>query len=107
LIEKILHIDEAEPQAVYGTNNRYLNLLKNHFPKLKIVARGHDIKINGESEEIARFEEKMALILEHIHRYNTITENQLERIMGIRMPPVTAPFAIRMTCWYTAPTDAW
>jgi phosphate starvation-inducible PhoH-like protein len=82
LIEKILHIDEAEPQAVYGTNNRYLNLLKNHFPKLKIVARGHDIKINGESEEIARFEEKMALILEHIHRYNTITENQLERIIG-------------------------
>jgi phosphate starvation-inducible PhoH-like protein len=82
LIEKILHIDEAEPQAVYGTNNRYLNLLKNHFPKLKIVARGHDIKINGESEEIERFEEKMALILEHIHRYNTITENQLERIIG-------------------------
>ncbi len=82
MIEKILHIDEAEPQAVYGTNNRYLNLLKNHFPKLKIVARGHDIKINGEQDEIARFEEKMQLILEHIHRYNSITENQLERIMG-------------------------
>ncbi len=82
MIEKILHIEEADPQQVYGTNNRYINLLKNHFPKLKIVARGHAIKVNGESDEIARFEEKMQLILEHIHRYNTITENQLERIIG-------------------------
>lgn len=82
MIEKVLHITDADPQMVYGTNNRYINVLKNHFPKLKLVARGHNLKINGEAEEIARFEEKMELIIEHINKYNTITENQLERIIG-------------------------
>ena len=82
LIEKILNIETADPQAVYGTNNRYINLLKNAFPKLKLVARGHSIKVNGEEDEIARFEQVMQLVLEHIHKYNTVTESQLERIIG-------------------------
>lgn len=82
MIEKILQIEEAEPQAVYGTNNKYIALLKNHFPKLKITARGHQLKVNGEEQAIAQFEEKWNLILEHIHRYNAISENQLERIIG-------------------------
>lgn len=82
MIEKTLHISETDPQVVYGTNNRYINLLKSSFPKLKLVARGHSIKVNGEQEEIARFEQTMQLIIEHIHRYNTITDNQLERIIG-------------------------
>lgn len=82
MIEKILQIEEADPQAVYGTNNRYITLLKNYFPKLKITARGHQLKVNGEQESITQFEEKWNLILEHINRYNSITENQLERIMG-------------------------
>jgi phosphate starvation-inducible PhoH-like protein len=82
LIEKILNIEAADPQAVYGTNNRYINLLKNTFPKLKLVARGHSIKVNGEEDEIARFEQVMQLVLEHIHKYNTVTESQLERIIG-------------------------
>jgi phosphate starvation-inducible PhoH-like protein len=84
LIEKVLHIEDADPQVVYGTNNRYINLIKSHFPKLKIVARGHNVKVHGDADEIAKFEEKMQLILEHIHKYNTITENQLERIIGSR-----------------------
>lgn len=58
-------------------------MLVKHFPKLKITARGHQLKLNGEPDSIALFEEKWQLILEHIHKYNTITENQLERIIGV------------------------
>jgi len=83
LTEKILQINEADPQSVYGTNNRYIDMLVKHFPKIKITARGHQLKLNGEAESIVVFEEKWQLIIEHIHRYNTITENQLERIIGV------------------------
>lgn len=82
MIEKTLRIEDADPQAVYGTNNKFIQLLKNHFPKLKLTARGHELKVNGDADIIADFEGKWALILEHIHKYNTITENQLERIIG-------------------------
>jgi len=82
LIEKTLLIEDADPQAVYGTNNRFVQQLKNHFPKIKITARGHELKVNGDDAEIERFESIWGLVLEHIHKYNTITENQLERIIG-------------------------
>ncbi len=82
MTEKILQIEDADPNAVYGTNNKYIAILNSHFSKLKITARGHQIKVNGEAEQIEDFEKKLALIIEHIAKYNAITENQMERILG-------------------------
>lgn len=82
MIEKTLQIQEADPQTVYGTNNRYIDMLKRHFPNIKITARGHQLKLNGAAEDVAAFEEKWQLVIEHVHKFKTITENQLERIMG-------------------------
>lgn len=81
MIEKTLIIEDANPQDVYGANNRYLNQLKSYFPKLKITARGEKIKINGDEQIIALFEEKLDLILRHVRKFNTISESQLERLV--------------------------
>jgi phosphate starvation-inducible PhoH-like protein len=80
-IEKTIEVVDADPQAVYGANNKYIKTLKNHFSALKITARGNKIKVNGNSEQIQDFEEKLGLILELVSQNNHITENQLERIM--------------------------
>ena len=37
-----------------GVNNTKLKAIKNYFPKLKIVARGNVLTINGEASEIGR-----------------------------------------------------
>ena len=81
LIEKTLEVTGADPQDVYGTNNKYLNTLKSFYPKLKITARGNKIKLNGQTETIEDFERKLELILEFVRKNNHITENQLERIV--------------------------
>jgi len=39
------------------------------------------VKAIGEEEEIDAFEEKMALFMEHLHRYNRLTESNIERLM--------------------------
>ena len=39
------------------------------------------IKVIGEEEEIDLFEQKMDLFLEHFHRYNRLTESNIERLM--------------------------
>lgn len=80
-IEKTIEVLNADPQAVFGTNNTYLNTLKSHFSGLKITARGNKIKVNGNSEQIQDFEEKINLILELVEQNNHITDYQLERIM--------------------------
>ena len=81
MTEKTIHLTEADPQDFYGAGNKYLSLLKGFFPKLKIMARGHQIKVNGDEHTIEVFEEKIQLIQDHLNRYNSITENQIERIV--------------------------
>ncbi len=81
MTEKTVLLEDADPQEFYGANNRYFNLLKSFYPKLKITARGNTIKVNGDEAIIEQFEEKLNLILLHLQRYNSITENQIERIV--------------------------
>jgi phosphate starvation-inducible protein PhoH and related proteins len=83
LIHKSIQLTNAAPRDVYGVNNRYLNIMQSHFPKLKITARGDEITIHGEKEHIEAFEDKIDLITRHIAKYNSISENQLERILKI------------------------
>ena len=85
MIEHKITIESADPRDIYGTNNKYLNLIKSYFPDLKITARGHQLKINGEEDRISLFEEKLEEIITHLNRYNSLSINQLERIMKDEM----------------------
>lgn len=83
MIKKSIQLKKAAPRDVYGVNNRYLNIMQAYFSKLKITARGYDIIIHGEKEQIEDFEDKIDLVSRHIAKYNSITESQLERILNI------------------------
>ncbi len=83
--EKTLHVESVDPREIYGTNNKYLNLIKNYFPELKITARGGTIKVNGEESQIIRFEDKVSEIVEYLNRYNSLSLNQVDRILKDEM----------------------
>ncbi len=85
MTERIIVIEKADPRDIYGTNNKFLTLIKSSFPELKITARGHNLKVNGSSELIEKFEDKIKEITEHLHRYNSLSINQLERILTNEM----------------------
>lgn len=89
MIEKTILIENADPRDIYGSNNKYLNLIKSHFKGLKITARGHSLQINGTEDDISRFEEKISEITNHLHRFNSLTDNQLERILKDEMEKVS------------------
>lgn len=80
--EKVIHIEDIAPVEIYGVNDNKLDKIKQHFPKLKIVARGHNIKVAGEEEEIQHFEMKLNLMIDHYHKYGNLTENNVERLLG-------------------------
>jgi phosphate starvation-inducible PhoH-like protein len=82
LSEKTIHIDDFEPVELYGVNDLKLNIIKKHFPKLRIVARGYDLKLMGDSPEIKRFEKKFKLLSDHYHKAGMLTERALERLLG-------------------------
>jgi phosphate starvation-inducible protein PhoH and related proteins len=81
-LEDSYSIKEVEPILLFGANNQRIKEIINLFPKLKIVVRGDELKINGNEEEVNKFRNKLDLFVAHILRYGALTENQLERLMG-------------------------
>jgi phosphate starvation-inducible PhoH-like protein len=58
LNEKNLTLEAVDPAQFWGTNNEHYELIKLAFPKLKVVARGTDLKVLGDEKELNLFEEK-------------------------------------------------
>lgn len=79
--EKVIEIVGIDPVTIFGVNDQKLKLIKKHFPKLKIVSRGNSVKVLGEPEVIEYFEKKWELLMRHINRYNTLSENNIENLM--------------------------
>ena len=84
--ERIIPIEHVDPVDVLGVNNTKFQFITRHFPKLKVVARGNLIKAIGEPEEIDYFEQKMNLFMQHLDKYNRLTESNIERLMTEEAP---------------------
>lgn len=81
MTEKILHIQDIHPLEMFGANNTKLNIIKNAFPKLKIVARGNELKIMGDENYLLDFENKFKKIVLHIDKYNQISDDEITNIL--------------------------
>ena len=62
-------------------NNANLKHIKSFFPKLKVVARGNIITIMGDEEVMDEFERKFELVVQHFHKFNAVTENNIDNLM--------------------------
>ncbi|ASB50712.1 PhoH family protein [Alkalitalea saponilacus] len=83
MIEKLIYLESIDLMEFLGVKNANLDIIKAHFPKLKIVARGNWLKAIGDAAEIADFEEKINLLIEHYHQYNVLKESSvIEILMG-------------------------
>lgn len=79
--ERIIPVETVDPRELFGVNNKKFQFISKHFPKLKIIARGNMIKAIGEEEELDVFENKIALCMAHLLKYNRLTENNIERLL--------------------------
>lgn len=81
MIEKHIVLDNIDPVAFYGAGNSHLQMIKSLYPKLRIVARDNVIRVLGDEEEMCRFEENIDSMIKHVHRYNTINEEDILNII--------------------------
>jgi len=80
--ERVIRIESVNPVEIYGVNDGNLELLKKHFPKLKIVARGDTLKITGDDDELAHFEMKLNFILDYYEKFHKLTEGDIQHILS-------------------------
>ena len=79
--EKIIEVAEVDPLELYGVNESKFNQVRSYFPKLKIVVRGEEVKAIGNRQDIARFEEKLAQLIQYLKRHKELTEDSITDIL--------------------------
>lgn len=78
---KEIQLKGVNPIEIFGTKEEKLKILKKKFRKLKIIARGETIKVMGSEAEIILFEKKLELLIAHYHKYNLLSENNVENLL--------------------------
>ncbi len=82
MVEKIIELVDIDPKIFFGTNNMLVDSIRGYFPKLKIIARGNEIKAIGEEEEVERFEQKINELIDFFERHNRLHQEDVERLFS-------------------------
>ncbi|WP_256009753.1 PhoH family protein [Desertivirga xinjiangensis] len=80
-----IDLENINPVVLWGPNNEYFEVIKKQFPKIKIVARGTEVKVLGDVAELTSFNNRLKEIINHIEQYNSLSSNDLERFLGARV----------------------
>ncbi|MCQ2276250.1 MAG: PhoH family protein [Bacteroidales bacterium] len=82
-MEKIITIEPTAVVGLYGSQNANIDLLTHIFPKLKIIARGNEIKVSGEDSEVETFESRIHLLENHLEEFSKLTETDILNITAM------------------------
>ena len=81
MIEKHIVLEDIDPVVFYGTGNVHLQMIRALYPKLRIVARDNVIRILGDEEQMADFEENAERLRQHVLKFNSLKEEDILNII--------------------------
>ena len=79
-LDKTIELKEIDPIAIYGVNNRNLERLQSYFPKLKVIARGNELRLHGSTADLQRFEESLGALIQLRHRKTYLTPADVDQL---------------------------
>ena len=65
----------------YGVGNANMQIVRSLYPKLRIVARDNVIRVLGDDEQMAAFEQSVELLRQHVLRFNALREEDVLDIL--------------------------
>ena len=86
MIERVIILENIDPVVFYGVNNCNMQLIKTLFPKLRLMARGHVLKVIGDENETAIFEQKIKELEKYCTEYNLLNEEIITDIIKGNAP---------------------
>jgi len=89
--EKTISIESYHPLEIFGPNDQNLQVIRNYFPKLKIISRDNFVKAFGEEQDLLDFEARFTSILLFYDRFGKLTREDIDSILdpGIASPEIT------------------
>jgi phosphate starvation-inducible PhoH-like protein len=78
LTEKTISLDDISLIDFLGIENKNINELSAAFPKSKIISRGNEILVKGETTDIAQIIDIVNSLIDHFHQFGKITEEHVK-----------------------------
>lgn len=70
-------IENLSPVELFGPGEENLELIRDYFPKLKIIARGEVIRLIGDDSDLNRFSELWQFMERHVEVYGELTRKHI------------------------------
>lgn len=77
MTEKHIVLEDIDPVMFYGVGNGHLQMLKALYPKLRIVARDNVVRVLGDEQQLAAFEEAVEKMRQHVLKFNSLKEEDI------------------------------
>ena len=77
MTEKHIVLEDIDTVTFYGVGNAHLQMIRSLYPKLRIVARDNVIRVLGDEEQMAIFEEHIEQMRRHILKFNALREEDI------------------------------
>ncbi len=81
--EKKLSIEGADPLLLFGFNDVYLRKIEEAFPDTHITARGTEIHLRGDEDDIEKVERIFNEMVVLLDRNETLTEDDVETVLAL------------------------
>ncbi len=86
MIEQKIPVDPADVMELYGVNNSNIQFLGHLFPHLRLIARGTDLRVIGEEEQLEQFAGFFARLQQYYHKYGKLGTDDLLRLWESESP---------------------
>lgn len=80
-IEKLILLDEVDLTEFCGVSNNKLEQMRRGFPHINIVVRGAWMKVTGDAQSVAEFDEKMSNLLAYYREHNVLPEETIKAVI--------------------------
>lgn len=81
--ELIINIDTISPVILWGPENDNFAIFKKYFPKLKLIARGEELKVLGDDQDLEQFNKIFKVVVTHIDEFNSLSREELDGLLSV------------------------
>ncbi|MCS7017786.1 MAG: PhoH family protein [Cytophagales bacterium] len=82
MVEKVIQLEDVSLVDFFGVENTNLRQIAQAFPHTKIISRGSELRIQGNTTEIVRINELINGLLDYYNKFGKVTVENIEAYLN-------------------------
>ena len=99
-INKEIILEGVDPRELYGTQDAYVELMRELSPRVKVVARGSSLKVLGAKKDVETFERKIGALVAYYIKYGHISHEVVSQAFSVGLSDAAEPVSDKDTIVY-------